>query len=80
MQPDSVDTLLSGITSVSSHPSLAQPIKDLCTKFRKAFLLFGKCHNIYNGKAADEHTIAQFGMTKVVGYIFNAYLLSRCRP
>ena len=58
----SVDTLLSGISDVSSEPSVVTACKSLIDKFREVFRLFAVCHNAYNGRTTDDTAIKQLGI------------------
>lgn len=56
-----MDTLLSGLTAATDNIHLVEPTKAVVEKFRKAFLLFGKCHKGYNGNVTDDASIKQIG-------------------
>ena len=47
----------------SDNSNLVGPATTTCDTFRKAFLLFGSCHRVYNGGVTDESEIQQLGMS-----------------
>jgi hypothetical protein len=64
MQTKSIETLLSGVMAASGDSNIDQPKKLVVQKFREAFSLFAKCHNVYNGKITTDATITQFGRAR----------------
>ena len=55
------DSLLSGDMHASTNSDLVAPTQSVVNKFTEVYLLFGKCHDIYNGNVVDDPTIAQLG-------------------
>lgn len=55
---------------------MAEPVKAVCDKFKKAFELFGACHRGYSGMVMDEEAINQLG-THIVSNYTLTYLLSQ---
>lgn len=78
MQNESIEVLLSGVTGASSDINLVQPAKDLCEKFRKAFRLYAKCHNVFNGNITNDTIINQFGMTNYYQLLLHTQCLLVC--
>ena len=61
LQPGSIDSLLSGVVRASTNSNLVAPTQAMINKFTEVFLLFGKCHAVYNGNVVDDKEITQLG-------------------
>ena len=63
-QEPNVETLCSSVRKVAETTCLEMlpDAETIDTKFKRAFILFGKCHNLYNGGVLTKEEIDQLGM------------------
>ena len=76
LQPRSIDSLLSGVVHASTNSNLVTPTQAVINKFTEVFLLFRKCHAVYNGNVVDDKAITQLGKTIICKRTYSCFTSS----
>ena len=60
-QEKNIDTLCSSVpaTALQQYPSLLVQAQQIAEKFRKAFVLFSKCHKVYDSNYVDSDEVEE---------------------
>ena len=67
-QEQNIDTLCASVPSTALQlcPSLHPQAHQISIRFRKALILFGKCHNIFNKNYVDSEEVVELGKHNII--------------
>lgn len=72
IQERNIETLCDSVPSLAlqQYPSLHTQAQQIKTKFRKAFVLFSVCHNLYDKNYLNDNDTEVLGKTEELMYTY----------